>query len=244
MNFSSLFAAKHRRVQFETQVNIESLTDVPLVHGLLYCKYRLRNALNEQKGATAAVNVKDHAVHWNSVFTLKITMVLDKDNSLMPCMLHLNVKKDMVGGKKSESIGCVDVDLAEYAQSKFSTRQYLLQQSKMNSTLKITVQMTQIQGDNVVVISDPVQPSLTHVAPTAMAMHPSIQQLLQRDDLMPSSVSSTGGFQMSSLLSSAATAPMIQGLKITENEEERAMAEVELIFSQLEAEFREEWKKV
>ena len=47
--------------------------------------------------------------------------------------------QEVNGGKKPESIGRVTVDLAEYTGSKFSTRLYLLQQSKMNSSLKVSL---------------------------------------------------------------------------------------------------------
>ena len=49
-------------------------------------------------------------------------------------------EQEILGGKRAETIGKVNVDLAEFAGSKFTTRQYLLQESKMNSTLKVTCQ--------------------------------------------------------------------------------------------------------
>jgi hypothetical protein len=55
--------------------------------------------------------------------------------------------KETQGGRKSESLGKITLDLAEFAGSKLNSRQYLLQQSKMNSSLNITVNMKQISGD-------------------------------------------------------------------------------------------------
>jgi len=42
-------------------------------------------------------------------------------------------------GKQQESIGTVDINLAEFAGSRINTRRYLLQDSKINSTIKVSI---------------------------------------------------------------------------------------------------------
>jgi hypothetical protein len=51
-SFGTLFASKSRRAPFDVDMVIESLTDVPLVYGTFFCKWKVRNALNDHKGRT------------------------------------------------------------------------------------------------------------------------------------------------------------------------------------------------
>ena len=51
-SLGTLFAAKSRRAPFDVQINIESISDVPLVQGTFFAKWKLRNALNDQRGVT------------------------------------------------------------------------------------------------------------------------------------------------------------------------------------------------
>ena len=53
-----------------------------------------------------------------------------------------------------EQIGCVEVDLAEYAAGEAMSRRYLLQDSKMNSHLQITVKMQLLKGDPMFKVPD------------------------------------------------------------------------------------------
>ena len=154
-SISTLFASKSRRINFQAQITIESLTDIPLVHGRFFVRWKIRNALNDQRGATQTIPILDHTVTWNNTFSVKVWLVTDKETSLIPCELSLNVKKETHGGKKSESIGKVKVDLADFAGgTKFSTRMYLLQQSKVNSSLRISIDMKQLNGDPLLLSSN------------------------------------------------------------------------------------------
>lgn len=44
MPFSRLFVSKDRKIDFELTILIQDLTNVPLVSGLYYVKWKLKNA--------------------------------------------------------------------------------------------------------------------------------------------------------------------------------------------------------
>eukprot|EP00158_Paraphelidium_tribonemae_P008577 Partr_v1_DN28616_c3_g1_i2_m49407 putative Conserved hypothetical protein len=146
-SISNIFAPRNRKVNFEVTIKIECLTDIPLVHGNFTARWKIRNALNDHRGQTQSIPIIDHTVTWNNEFTTKALMVIGKDSVLTPCDLSINIKKEANAGKKPESIGKVRLDLAEFAGTKFNSREYLLQQSKMNSTLRISVILRQMNGD-------------------------------------------------------------------------------------------------
>jgi hypothetical protein len=77
-------------------------------------------------------------------------MVIGKDGELMPCILTFTIRKQETSiGKQQESIGTVDINLAEFAGSRINTRRYLLQNSKINSTIKISLELIYIKGEHV-----------------------------------------------------------------------------------------------
>lgn len=57
---------------------------------------------------------------------------------LGPCELKLEVYQEL-GGKDTIIIGDLTINLAEYANSGLTTRRYLLDDCKFNSTIKVTV---------------------------------------------------------------------------------------------------------
>ncbi|KAI3637045.1 hypothetical protein MIR68_004751 [Amoeboaphelidium protococcarum] len=194
---STLFnnlGSKLQKVHFQAKITTESLTDVPLIKGLFFCKFKLKkgnisyrahsvetasvdqsavNSISDStlipddkssmtinnnndmsvitqsgsKGRTPIMPLKDHAVVWNHTNVFNVILIVRGDNTLQPCEMIISVKKEIAGSKKAETYGKVVIDLAEFAATKFSTRQYLLQDSKSNSTLKISVDMKQIYGE-------------------------------------------------------------------------------------------------
>lgn len=87
-------------------------------------------------------------------------MVVDKNGMLQESFMEFEVIQEYTGGVKPERItlGNVKLNLAEYVeQSEMNraaegeepgvTRRYLMQNSKINSTLKISIFMSQIEGD-------------------------------------------------------------------------------------------------
>lgn len=97
---------------------------------------------------------------------------MDKTNMLQECLIEFEVIQDYNAGGRGEKItlGRVSINLAEYVdidgqglqspgglapgiaggeddQEEGVTRRYLMQESKINSTLKIGIAMRQIEGE-------------------------------------------------------------------------------------------------
>ncbi|CAG8587059.1 12488_t:CDS:2 [Acaulospora morrowiae] len=145
-SLSLLFVPRNRKVEFEVEIIIHELTDVPLVTGLYYVKWKLRNSERPQ-GMTERVIIKDHRVFWNYRLHNTTQLVIGKDGFLMPCELRLTIKQELSGGREINNIGKLSLNISEYVGLNATNRKYLLQDSKINSTLKLTVNMKQTFGD-------------------------------------------------------------------------------------------------
>ncbi|KAJ3168227.1 hypothetical protein HDU88_001666 [Geranomyces variabilis] len=164
---STLFVPKSRKVRFEASVLLHDMSNLPYVSGLYFVKWKLKNG-GTAEGATAKTVVKDHTVTWEQPFPLSLQMVIGKDGVLLPCELVLSVKQTVNAGKSTEDVGMVTLNLAEYAptggtsgggggaaangapgatRSTSTSRRYLLQESRVNSIMRVTVAMKLVKGD-------------------------------------------------------------------------------------------------
>jgi hypothetical protein len=86
-----------------------------------------------------------------------VRLTIDKSNNLQECLINFEVVQDYGSGVRGEKItlGHVTLNLAEYVEDSEMgpdgeegvTRRYLMQESKINSTLKIAITMKQIDGE-------------------------------------------------------------------------------------------------
>lgn len=81
---------------------------------------------------------------------------IDKNNNLAETLIHFEIVQDYnIGGKGQKvALGQVLLNLAEYVEESEGVdgeegvvRRYLMQESKINSTLKIGIAMKQIDGE-------------------------------------------------------------------------------------------------
>ncbi|KAF1971912.1 hypothetical protein BU23DRAFT_508980 [Bimuria novae-zelandiae CBS 107.79] len=152
---------KNRRPKFELHLRIIDLNNVPLVSGNSFVKWYLpHSTAAEHRGRTVKQPIKDHKVTYDYEAKLPVKMVVDKNGMLQESFIEFEVIQEYMGGGKGERItlGNVKLNLAEYVeQSELTrtadgeepgvTRRYLMQNSKINSTLKISIFMRQIEGD-------------------------------------------------------------------------------------------------
>ncbi|KAI8336138.1 N-terminal C2 in EEIG1 and EHBP1 proteins-domain-containing protein [Chlamydoabsidia padenii] len=137
-----LFISKHRKVHFDVAVVIRDLVNIPLVSGLFFVNWRIKNATNAY-GGTARVPIKDHTVCWNQPIKVLAQMVISKQRILGPCELKLEVFQEL-GGKQATSIGDLTINLSEYVDGgSLTTERFLLNHSKFNSTLKLAIRLHQ-----------------------------------------------------------------------------------------------------
>jgi hypothetical protein len=131
---------------------------VPLVSGTCYVKWHLPSSISaEHRGRTDRSPIKEHKVDWDYKCTIPIRLTIDKSNNLQECLINFEVVQDYSSGGRGEKItlGNVSLNLAEYVEESEMgsdgeegvTRRYLMQESKINSTLKIGISMKQIDGE-------------------------------------------------------------------------------------------------
>lgn len=139
---------------------IIDLNNVPLVSGNSFVKWHLpHSTAAEHRGRTEKRPIKDHKVFYDYDAKLTVRLTVDKGGMLQESFVEFEVIQEYSGGGRGERItlGNVRLNLAEYVeQSEMAgaegdepgvTRRYLMQNSKINSTLKISIYMRQIEGD-------------------------------------------------------------------------------------------------
>src|SRR5277367_841723 len=137
---------KSSRPKLKLNVQIHELSSIPLVTGQVFVKLHiLHSSSGECRGKTDRAAIIDHKAGWSDYqreCTFKVG--IGRNGVLQERMLILEVWVEM--NRDRFRIGNVAVNLSEYASGKSETRRYLLQESKMNSTVKVTIQVSHLEG--------------------------------------------------------------------------------------------------
>ncbi|CAE6337869.1 unnamed protein product [Rhizoctonia solani] len=104
------------------------------------------------RGRTPTVPIADHTVRWDELVEMAVPIGIPKDTKkLMPADLKLTVEQVPKSPehlvKPRAALGVVRINLAEYAGKGPVTRRYLLRESKTNATLKLTIQVKWLSGE-------------------------------------------------------------------------------------------------
>lgn len=138
---------KARRPRFTLDLVIHDLNNVPLVSGSAYVKWHLRNSsLADSRGHTPKAPIKDHRVTWHYSRTAVLKLHIDRASRLSASYLDLEILQEY-SGRERIVLGSLEINLAEYANRQKETRRYLMQDSKINSTLQVSVELTQMSGE-------------------------------------------------------------------------------------------------
>ncbi len=113
--------------------------------GTSYVKWHLPSSSSaEHRGHTSKAGIRDHKVSWDYAKTLPVRLTVDRNGMLQESEIHFEVLQEYSPGTRAERIvlGNVKLNLAEYAGGSDDgeeavTRRYLMQESKINSTLKV-----------------------------------------------------------------------------------------------------------
>ncbi|KAJ0422401.1 mitochondrial inner-membrane-bound regulator-domain-containing protein [Aspergillus carlsbadensis] len=140
--------------RFELVLRIIDLNNIPLVTGTAYIKWRLPSSnANEHHGNTDKALIIDHRASWNYERTLQLRLTIDRDHMLHECEIQFDVIQEFTSGGHGEKnlLGRVKLNLSEYVDKSDDdegiVRRYLMQDSKINSTLKIGISVQQVEGD-------------------------------------------------------------------------------------------------
>ncbi|KAL0945897.1 hypothetical protein HGRIS_012181 [Hohenbuehelia grisea] len=104
------------------------------------------------RGLTPYIPLRDHKVLWEHTVDIAVKMDVERDtHRLMASELKLEVMQRVLpndpNAPHQPRLGVIRLNLAEYATPEAVTQHYLLQKSKTNATLRLTVALEQIGGD-------------------------------------------------------------------------------------------------
>ncbi|KAL1961325.1 hypothetical protein VTO42DRAFT_53 [Malbranchea cinnamomea] len=148
------FVPKARRPKFSLTLRIIDLNNIPLGVGTIHLKWNLPStATAEHHGATERSPIQNHRASWDYEKLLRVRMTVDKNQMLQECEIQFDVFQEFTPNNRNdrEYLGNVKLNLAEYVEQgdgdEGVVRRYLLQDSKINATLKLGILMRQIEGD-------------------------------------------------------------------------------------------------
>lgn len=161
------FVPSRRKAKFDLTIQIHDLNNVPLVAGSSFVRWHLPTSrAAEHRGRTNKSPIKDHRVHYDYEQQIPVRLTVSKDGMLEECLLDFEVQQEYGTGGKNERItlGKLKLNLAEYVEASEAqspgasgspghapeaegvVRRYLMQDSKINSTLKIGINMKYVEG--------------------------------------------------------------------------------------------------
>lgn len=138
--------SKKEKPRFSVNLTIHELTNVPLVSGYVYVKWYLPASRKaDARGKTPRAAIKDHKAVWEYETSTSTRFSIDKSGTLEEEKAEFEIFQEHRGIDRLR-LGRLGLNLAEYVNRK-ETRRYLLQDSKVNSTIRITIHMAQQGGD-------------------------------------------------------------------------------------------------
>ncbi|TWW72615.1 EEIG family member 2-like [Takifugu flavidus] len=148
----SFILSKKKRFKFRVDFNLDELSSVPFVNGVLFCKVRLLDGGFAQESSRQPVHL--HCVHWKKRFSFICKMSASAGTGVLdPCVCRVSVRKELKGGKSFAKLGFADLNLSEFAGSGSTTRRCLLEgydtknTRQDNSILKVVITTQLMSGD-------------------------------------------------------------------------------------------------
>lgn len=148
------FMSKKKRYKFNVNLNLDELSSVPFVSGILFAKVRLQDGGNYTH-LSSRVELANHCVKWDCPFRFLCKMTANAANGVLePCVCRVSIRKELKGGRSFQKLGYADINLSEFAGAGILSRKFILngydcKNRQDNSTLKITIEMTLVSGDPV-----------------------------------------------------------------------------------------------
>ncbi|EXJ85626.1 hypothetical protein A1O1_05992 [Capronia coronata CBS 617.96] len=165
LNNLAFTVPKNRKPKFDLTLRIIDLTNIPLIYGTVCVRWHVASSsAAEHRGRTDKAYIVEHKATWDYTKDFPVRLTIDKNGMLQERALHFEVLQEFSEGGRGGRVhlGSVKLNLAEYARPPEGTnnraphddgddgaitRRYLLQDSKVNSTLKVGIKMIQTEGD-------------------------------------------------------------------------------------------------
>ncbi|KAJ3599456.1 hypothetical protein NHX12_033417 [Muraenolepis orangiensis] len=143
---------KKKKFKFKVDFELDELSSVPFVNGVLFCKVRLLDGGFSEESTRESVQA--NCVHWRRRFSFPCKMSASAGTGVLdPCVCRVSVRKELKGGKAYAKLGFADLNLAEFAGSGSTTRRCLLEgydtknTRQDNSILKVVISTQLMSGD-------------------------------------------------------------------------------------------------
>ncbi|DAZ93674.1 TPA: hypothetical protein N0F65_008182 [Lagenidium giganteum] len=139
------------QVAFDVAVQLHGCSNIPHPRTRVYCKWKLQSVGGRVFGLTDSCEVTSaNQVVWDHTFDLRecVMKMVPQSKIVKPCVLRLSVRQENRGVTQAyKRLGVVNIDLAEFAGCGDTPRTYLLEESRLNSTLSVTIRADQVKGD-------------------------------------------------------------------------------------------------
>ncbi|XP_036437140.1 protein FAM102B isoform X2 [Colossoma macropomum] len=143
---------KKKKFKFKVDFELDELSSVPFVNGVLFCKVRLLDGGFSEESSRETVQA--NCVRWRKKFSFPCKMSASAGTGVLdPCVCRVSVRKELKGGKTYAKLGFADLNLAEFAGSGSTTRRCLLEgydtknTRQDNSILKVIISTHLMSGD-------------------------------------------------------------------------------------------------
>ncbi|KAM4629005.1 EEIG family member 2 isoform 2-T2 [Polymixia lowei] len=143
---------KKKKFKFKVDFELDELSSVPFVNGVLFCKVRLLDGGFSEESSREPVQA--NCVRWRKRFSFPCKMSASAGTGILdPCVCRVSVRKELKGGKAYAKLGFADLNLAEFAGSGNTTRRCLLEgydtknTRQDNSILKVIISTQLMSGD-------------------------------------------------------------------------------------------------
>ncbi|XP_069009146.1 EEIG family member 2 isoform X2 [Embiotoca jacksoni] len=137
-----LMMMKKKKFKFKVDFELDELSSVPFVNGVLFCKVRLLDGGFSEESSREPVQA--NCVRWRKRFSFPCKMSANAGTGVLdPCVCRVSVRK----------LGFADLNLAEFAGSGNTTRRCLLEgydtknTRQDNSILKVIISTQLMSGD-------------------------------------------------------------------------------------------------
>uniref|UniRef100_A0A8V0YDF8 EEIG family member 2 n=1 Tax=Gallus gallus TaxID=9031 RepID=A0A8V0YDF8_CHICK len=144
---------KKKKFKFRVELELDELSSVPFVNGILFCKVRLLDG-GSFSGESSREVVQANCVRWKKKFIFMCKISANATTGVLDtCICRVSVRKELKGGKAFAKLGFADLNLAEFAGSGNTTRRCLLEgydtknTRQDNSILKVLINMQLMSGD-------------------------------------------------------------------------------------------------
>ncbi|XP_077076759.1 EEIG family member 2 isoform X2 [Siphateles boraxobius] len=143
---------KKKKFKFRVDFELDELSSVPFVNGVLFCKVRLLDGGFSEESSRETVQA--NCVRWRKRLSFPCKMSANAGTGVLdPCVCRVSVRKELKGGKTYAKLGFADLNLAEFAGSGSTTRRCLLEgydtknTRQDNSILKVIISTQLMSGD-------------------------------------------------------------------------------------------------